>query len=173
MRRTAVIVAVPQAGPVVDPWRERTCVDKPSLGIPAHITLLFPFVPAELVDDRVLADLRSLFAATPAFEFAMRRTARFPDTLYLAPEPAEPFVRLTEEIVRRFPDYPPYEGAFDTVVPHVTVAHGEPELLDEAHADVRRALPLRSVASEAILLEELEPDWGPWGPRERFPLELM
>jgi len=27
-------------------------------------------------------------------------------------------------VVREFPDYPPFEGKFDTIVPHVTVAHG-------------------------------------------------
>ena len=172
MRRTALIVAVPEAGSVVDPWRELTSRTslKPSLGIPAHVTLLFPFVPAELVDEHVLVGLRGLFAGVPAFEFALRRTARFRETIYLVPEPAEPFVQLTEEIVRRFPHYPPYEAAFDSIVPHVTAAHGETDLLDQIDADVSRWLPLHSVAREAILLEELEPDWGPWGPRAVFPL---
>ena len=49
--------------------------------------------------------------------------------MYLAPDPAAPFSALTDGIFRAFPDYPPFEGKFDTVVPHVTVAHGDEPLL--------------------------------------------
>jgi len=136
--------------------------------VPTHVTLLFPFVPAERVGDEILSDLRGLFAGTPRFGVAFRRTARFPTTLYLAPEPDEPFARLTEQIVRRYPDHPPYEGAFDTITPHLTVAHGDEALMDEAEGDVLPALPIEAVVREALLLEEIEPDWARWGTRARF-----
>ena len=168
--RTALIVAVPEAARAVDPWLEPTSRAKPSTGIPAHITLLFPFVPAAGIDAGLLEELRELFARFAAFPFALRRPARFPDTIYLAPEPAKPFVRLTEAIVDRYP-YPPYEGAFETIVPHLTVAHGESALLDQAENDVLPALPIESVAQEVVLLEEALPDWGRWEQRARFPLQ--
>ena len=44
--RSMVIIPVPEAADAVDRWREETCNDKPSIGVPAHITLIFPFVPA-------------------------------------------------------------------------------------------------------------------------------
>jgi 2'-5' RNA ligase len=169
-RRTALIVAVPGAAPAVEPWLERTGRAKPSTGVPVHITLLFPFVPAVRIDPALVEKLGELFASFPSFRFVLRRAERFPEVLYLAPEPAEPFVRLTEAIAARYPEHPPYQGAFDTIVPHLTVAQGESRVLDEAEADVSRALPLEAAAAEVVLLEEVVADWGRWEPRARLAL---
>ncbi len=52
---TAVVIAFPELSPVVDDWREQTSADdRPSMGIPPHVTLLHPFVPAEAVADDVI-----------------------------------------------------------------------------------------------------------------------
>jgi 2'-5' RNA ligase len=168
--RSTVIVPVPEAADSVDGWREETCNDKPSIGVPAHITLVFPFVPAAQLDQPLVTALAAIVGNGNAFEFELRKAARFPTTLYLAPEPALPFVRLTEAIVHRFPNYPPYEGTFDSVVPHLTVAHGDTALMDRADTDIERSLPIMSTAREAVLLEEVEPDWGRWQLRARLPL---
>jgi 2'-5' RNA ligase len=170
-RRSALIVAVPEATPTVEPWLERTVRAKPSTGVPAHITLLFPFVPAARIDSALLEELRDLFAPFAALRFALRRAERFPGVLYLAPEPAEPFVRLTEAVVTRYPEHPPYESAFETIVPHLTVAEGGEQVLAAAEAAVRRALPLEASAGEVLLLEEVVADWGRWEPRARLALD--
>ncbi len=164
---TAVVIAFPELSPVVDGWRERTCDDRPSIGIPPHVTLLHPFVPAEKVEG-ALDDLSALFAATPSFDVSFRELRRFPELAYLAPEPPEPFARLTEAIVERRPDYPPYEGIHDVVIPHLTVAYGDEALLVEVDADVTPKLPIEAQVTEAVLLEELEQGWGRWGERARF-----
>jgi len=166
---TALVIVFPELSPVVDGWRERTCADRPSIGIPPHVTLLFPFLLAEVIEES-LDDLRELFAATPSFAVSFRELRRWPEMVYLAPEPAEPFVRLTDTIVERWPDYPPYEGIHETVIPHLTVAYGDDVLLAEVEADVTARLPINAAVTEAVLLEELEPDWGRWGERARFPL---
>ena len=166
---TAVVIAFPELSPVVDAWRERTSADRTSIGIPPHVTLLHPFVPAEIVDES-LGDLRELFAATPAFDVAFRELRRWPEMAYLAPEPPEPFTRLTAAIVERWPDYPPYEGIHETVIPHLTVAYGDDALLAEVEADVTPKLPIEAHVTEAVLLEELEPDFERWGERARFAL---
>ena len=165
-----MIVAVPEAAALVDSWRERTCADRPSIGIPAHVTLLFPFVPAAELDEAVIAALAEVVTEGTPFEFSLARTARFPDTLYLAPEPPEPFVRLTRAIHARFPDHPPYEGAFETIVPHLTVAHGDAELMDEAERDVAPGLPIAAHVDDVVLLEEIEGEWGRWDVRSRLAL---
>ena len=61
MPRSALIVAVPEAEPLVHEWRLR--YDNAELGIPAHVTLIFPFVPAEEIGEELVAELRELFAA--------------------------------------------------------------------------------------------------------------
>jgi 2'-5' RNA ligase len=167
MPRSALIIAVPEAEPLVGEWRER--YDNARLGIPAHITLLFPFVPAERLDDEVREQLRELFAAQQGFSFLLTRLTDFPDeTLWLAPEPAEPFRRLTELIFERYPAYPPYEGIHDEVIPHLTVTSGDASLRAEVEPALAPHLPIAAEAEEVTLL--LEDDDGHWSRGERFPL---
>ena len=92
------------------------------LGARAHITLLAPFVPEGELDHGVLAELGRFFADVTPFEVRMAQVCAFPSGLvYLAPEPAAVLRRLTHELHRLFPEFPPYGGAFDEVVPHLTV----------------------------------------------------
>jgi 2'-5' RNA ligase len=166
---TAVVCAFPELSSIVDGWRERTCDDRPSIGIPPHVTLLHPFVPAELADDGIVEELERLFAAAAQFVVTFRELRRWPEMAYLAPEPSEPFSHLTEAIAERWPAYPPYEGIHETVIPHLTVAYGADTLLDEVEASVTPHLPIDAYVTDAVLLEELEPDVR-WGERARFPL---
>jgi 2'-5' RNA ligase len=136
--------------------------------VPAHITLLFPFVPSEKVDERLHAELHELFAAHPAFAFSLPRVARFPEVAWLAPEPAAPFMRLIEAIASRYPEHPPYEGIHDEVIPHLTVAEGGPELQDEVDAALTPSLPIEASAQSVSLLLEDENGW--WNLGERYPL---
>ncbi len=168
--RSALLVAVPEVAPAVEPWLERTAAAKPSCGVPAHVTILFPFVPAHEIDATLLDDLAAIFARFPAFEFRLSRLERFPNVLYLAPEPPDPFRSLTEAVVAAYPGYPPYGGIFDTVVPHLTAAEGETEILDAAEADIVRALPTTAETHEVVLLEETEPDMLRWQLRTVFAL---
>lgn len=168
--RSALVVAVPEAGSAVDGWLERTCAAKPSNGVPAHVTLLFPFVPAAALDDALLEELRTLFGSFAAFAFELREARRFPSVLYLAPEPSTPFLQLTKALVASYPDFPPYGGIFEYVVPHLTVAEGEPEILDEAERDVSQALPIAGNAVEVTVLEEVLPELAAWRTRARIPL---
>ncbi len=170
--RSALIVAVPEAAATVDGWRERTCQAKPSSGVPAHITILWPFVPAPRIDDMLILELGRLFGVLDGFVFELRAAARFPGTFYLAPEPAEPFARLTDSVFASYPRYPPYEGAFASIVPHLTTAQGDDDVLAAAEADVLPRLPIAAHAREVVLIEELEPDSALWRPRETFPLAV-
>jgi 2'-5' RNA ligase len=167
---SALIVAVPEAASAVDRWRERTCYAKPSSGVPPHVTILFPFFPPDAIDEALVAELRELFAEVERFAFELRTTARFPQVLYLKPEPAEPFVRLTETVCAAYPDHVPYEEAFDSVVPHLTTAEGDAEVLAEAEKDVLQWLPIVAEAHEVLLAEEVEPDSARWRTRARLRL---
>jgi 2'-5' RNA ligase len=165
---SALIVTVPEAEPIVGEWRER--YDNARLGIPAHITLLFPFVPSEELDSALFADLHDLVSTQPPITFTLTRLAEFPDqTLWLVPEPAEAFRTMTKLIVRQYPSYPPYEGVHDEVIPHLTVAAGDSSLRDEVDAAVSPHLPIQAEARYVVLLEEW-PD-GHWSTRERFALQ--
>lgn len=122
--QTGFIVRVPQAEARVAGLRERFDASA-ALGVPAHITLLFPFMAPEAIDDAVRQGIRDALAGA----------ACFPATAYLAPEPAAPFIDLTERLMHHFPAYPPFGGEFASVIPHLTVAHGDAALAELAHAD--------------------------------------
>jgi 2'-5' RNA ligase len=127
-------------------------------------TVLQGVVEAEGLFD----ELRELFGAHAAFTFELPRVARFPDVAWLAPDPDEPFRRLIAAIVARYPDYPPYEGIHDEVIPHLTVAEGDVELQDRVEAALAGRLPIAGEAREVALLAEDESGW--WRRRERFRL---
>jgi 2'-5' RNA ligase len=135
--------------PVVDEWRERTCASKPSHGVPPHVTLLVP-APADV--EAAAAALGSF----GSFDVTFARFGRFPETLWLAPEPGEPFVAMTESLLQVFPEHPPYEGLFEGVTPHLTVAQGD--ALDQAEAALGPELPVRSRASSIVLFQQVAPD---------------
>ena len=161
--RHYLVVPIPEVAEVVDPWRDRSLGSGPSNGVPAHVTLLAP-CPADE------SGIRELLDGVAAFEVEFREVRRFTEvpTLYLAPEPPEPFVALTRRLVERFPDWPPYGGIHGTtVIPHLTVAQGPTE--DDAERAVAKALPMRGCAREAILLVEVEP--GRFETVARFPFE--
>ena len=167
MPETALVIAVPEAEPLVSDWRAQHDWSA-QRGVPAHITLLYPFAPTEKVDDELLSQLRKLFVAEAAISFELARVARFPEVAWLAPEPSEPFTALTDLIATRFPDYPPYEGAHDVVIPHLTVAEGGVDLQDRVEAALSGHLPIRARADDVAFL--FEDDEGLWHEAHRFPL---
>ena len=135
--------------PLVDEWRERTCVAKPSHGVPPHVTLLIPAPPD-------LAGAAEALASFGPFDLTFARFDRFPGTLWLAPEPSDPFVAMTQALVARFPDHAPYEGLFKEITPHLTVAQGEDS--GAAEAALRPLLPFGSRAASVVLFEQVAPD---------------
>jgi len=158
------VVNVPEAEPYVGALRERfDPVAK--LGVPAHVTVLYPFIPPERITDAVVRKVRDILCAFAAFEFRLARIARFPTALYLAAEPAQPFIGLTEEIVRAFPEYPPYSGQYDSIVPHLTVAQAGTAEHDVAEAELIAALPPRvgieASCNEVVLIENSSGRWEP------------
>ena len=121
MSQSALFVVVAEAEPWVRALRAQYDPIA-QLGVPAHVSVLFPFMPRDDLTGAVLKRLRAIFREFSAFTFMLERIARFPQTTYLAPEPPEPFAAMTAALVREFPDYPPYGGRFAQVIPHLTVA---------------------------------------------------
>ena len=92
-------------------------------GVPAHVTLLYPFVGRDGLDALIRGKIESVAARHAPFDFTMTGPAQWPDTIYVAVEPIEPFVRLQADLAAAFPDYPIYgEGSDFEFTPHITVA---------------------------------------------------
>jgi 2'-5' RNA ligase len=127
---------------------------------------LYPFVDAGGVDAELLTGMAELVSDCIQFLFRLEHVRRFPgDVTYLAPEPSDPFIALTERVCGRWPSHPPYQGAYEDIVPHLTVVQGaEPPALERRLAPL---LPLETTATEIALLR-LGSD-GRWTTMERFP----
>lgn len=167
-RRTGLLVPVGRAEPLVAVCRRRWD-PVAARGVPAHITVLYPFVPAERLGPAEITAARDVLAEIPAFDFALTRAGRFEDAvLYLAPEPEDPFRRITAALTARFPEHPPYEGKFEAVIPHLTVADAPDAPLAELEAELTAGLPLADRATDVILMEEGHDDQ--WHTRATFPL---
>ena len=174
--QTAVVVPVPAAEPVVAAHRQRLDLSA-EWGVPAHVTVLYPFVPPGDVQAS-LAALAAAVRLVPAFDCTFATTGWFArDVLWLAPDPAEPFRRLTRAVWSAFPDHPPYAGQHDGSAPHLTVgerAVGEQrglgtDALTRAEADVLGGLPVQQRVDHALLLAGA-PEPGSWRTLHRFPL---
>jgi 2'-5' RNA ligase len=128
---SALVVLVPEAEPLVMPFREKY---DPSAarGMPSHITLLYPFKPPNEINEVMLNKLNKCLMHFEMFNFSLFSIRRFPaGVLYLAAEPGELFRRITLAVWNCFPETPPYGGRYSTIVPHLTVA----QTIDEQQLD--------------------------------------
>jgi hypothetical protein len=124
--------------------------------VPAHVTVLYPFVHPSAIDDVVIGRLACAMDSVRAFDCAFARCDWFGDeVLWLAPEPDGPFRELTFAVWRAFPDYPPYGGVVDDVVPHLTVGgrgRGSASALQAVAATVSQRLPIHTRIDQAVLI---------------------
>jgi 2'-5' RNA ligase len=166
---TALICRVPEAERYIARYRDRY---DPSArrNVPAHVTVLYPFMPPDHVDAGVLETLRGIAHSVPCFDYRLAQVRRFPVALYLAPDPDDSYAALTAAIHQAFPEDPPFDGKFATVVPHVTVAHGDEALLCEIDVELRVALPAAGVPARCHELVLIENSSGRWEQMQAFPL---
>src|SRR5829696_6147257 len=171
--RSAIVVPI-RLPAAMDAIRFRETANA-RVDVPAHVTLLFPFVPPPSIDAGVLASAADVLRTEPAFDARFRQANRWDPSedaprglLWLPPEPAEPFIRLVGALAPAFPDYPPYGGIHDTVIPHVTVATDDAARYDELQPKLASLLPFRRRVTRATLIVEGED--GRWRTRCRFAL---
>ncbi|MEV6161520.1 2'-5' RNA ligase family protein [Streptomyces sp. NPDC052052] len=164
---TALIITVPEAEPVVGGWRERFD-SSVAVGIPAHLTVLCPFLDHDRLSDQVLGELSELFGSHRAFDVGFQGCGRFPGVLYLAPVQEDRLRALTLAVADRWPEAPPFRGRFTDIVPHLTVAYGEESsVFDEIEADLSGRLPVTARVGSVHLLVY---DGTAWRERAEFAL---
>ena len=172
---SAILLCVPEAEKLVHEWRLK---GDPSAahGVPAHVTLLYPFLPVETLDDGVVAELRWFFRGIDAFPVRFTSVRHFEEAgaVWIEPE-SNPLVQLTRALARRWPECPPYSGTIppDEVIPHLTIVQTDDRALRQSAANaVSPGLPFEIVASSAALwVQDAEGAWTertsfPFGPRE-------
>jgi 2'-5' RNA ligase len=132
-------------------------------GVPAHLTLLHPFIEPNDLAPAVRRRLREVARRHPPFGYRQARMAEWPDAIYVAVQPTDPFRRLHRELQDEFPDWPIYGGSIPDFrfEPHITVADRAGKLEPGVREDAAwRALP-RDVRAAAIDVIATRPD-GRW-----------
>lgn len=170
--RTGVVLVVPELDNAVDPWRRRT-VPMAVLGVPVHVTVLFPWV-ASPVSAADVARLRSALGGVPPLELTFNTVSSFPQgVVHLVPTPAAAVEAVVHRVAGAFPEHPPYEGEHADVQPHLTVALCAPQELTATVRAVRAhlvpVLPRTVVVREVTVLSE-QPD-GRWVSSHRIGLQ--
>ena len=170
--QSAVLVPVSEAERVVS--RHRIRLDPAAeLGVPAHVTVLYPFAAPAAITAATLAVLAEAVASVSAFDCQFPVTAWFgQEVMWLAPRPEQPFRFLTHAVSAAFPGYPPYGGVHDDVVPHLTVSDRPPggaAELRAAEADLLPALPVSvNISRVWLMCGAATPD--SWRTVAEFPL---
>jgi 2'-5' RNA ligase len=166
---SALVIVLEDAAPFDDVRRE-FAVETFALGVPFHVTLLYPFAPSAELTSEVIGEARSFFAARAPFELELTRLASWPRVVYAVPEPEVVLRECMRGLFTLFPHWPPYGGEHADVVPHATLG----EDIDAAtvfpviEQRVGGLLPVQYPIDTVSLLEEVAPDR--WRERERFPL---
>jgi 2'-5' RNA ligase len=168
---TAIVVPVEGAELLLSAAATALGFDRPP-GMPAHVTLLYPLVDAERLVVGHAHEAQRALADVHPFECSFSSIGRFDDppvAIYLEPKPVEQFSAMIEALIAAFPNFPPYGGAADEVVPHLTIVEtADRNLWAEVEEWVKPQLPVRtSVQGFSIYMQT---DTG-WVERFKLPLE--
>jgi hypothetical protein len=167
---TAIVIPVEGAEPLLSAAAAEVGFERPS-GMPAHVTLLYPFVDAQgLVVDHAREAQRALSIVHP-FDCSFSSIGRFDDppvAIYLEPDPAGQFTAMIVALMSAFPEFPPYGGAIDEVVPHLTLVEtADRAVWRAAEAWVTPELPIGTPVQRFSIYKQTTAGWN-----EAFTLPL-
>jgi 2'-5' RNA ligase len=155
---SALIIRV-QLPPALEALRRQQVADA-SEGIPAHVTLLYPFAEPPAIDRDVRDLIGAIVERHHALTLRLGGLGRWPDILYATVEPDGPVRALQAELAAAFPSLPLYGDPPLRFVPHVTVVEG-PGVEDPAVAadPAWRELPVTRHVPEVDLLVKARGRW--------------
>lgn len=165
-----MIVPVPETESAVGAGRaelDRTA----AWGVPAHVTVLYPFLPPALIGPTELRRLTEVVSSVPRFEVTFSQVRWFGEEVaWLAPEPGDGFRALTGAVCASFPGCLPYGGEFEGVVPHLTLAaHGGPDRMRAAARFAAARLPISASVRSVRLYQGTDAPGG-WHSVAELPL---
>jgi hypothetical protein len=154
---TALVILLPAAEPVLAAAR-RTAPGLVRPGLPAHVTALYPFLPAHELTDEVFDAVRNLAAAVRPVDVRLAELVVAPGFSAVVTPSLQP---IADAVCAHWPGVVPYGGRFGpTPAAHLTVAMGGAEADHERVAgEVRPLLPLDARAEELHLVALDDHGW--------------
>jgi hypothetical protein len=134
-------------------------------GVPAHVSLLYPFVATADLDEHVTTALQELLVEQVPIPVDFVECYRRGGFVALRPAPSDGLTELLSRTHRRWPDVVPYRGVYRDLEPHLTVAmRCSEQTAVRIEQEATAKLPIRAELREAWLLA-FE---GQWTLRGRF-----
>lgn len=130
-------------------------------GLPAHLTMLYPFLERDELDPAVERAIAAVARRHSPIPYRMTGPHRWPDAIYAGIDPGRPFVRLQADLAAAFPAWPIYgEPPGFAFVPHITVAEGAAADDPRMMADVAwTALPSDAIGSRIDVISTAGDRW--------------
>lgn len=162
---TGLVLALPRLDAPLRRWRRHDPATR--LGMPAHVTLIYPFMDSRAFDAAARSRVEAAIGPFGPLKLTFDRLGDFEGGVWLEPDDHGPALRLIEALTAVFPEHPPFGGAFAQIIPHLTIAQAAPGVLARIRAEAPGVLPLRARAEAVSLYGRSEEGWIPL---ERFAL---
>jgi hypothetical protein len=117
--RTGLVIPVPAADALLEMVEARH-PGSVRQGVPAHVSLLYPFLGMTELDERDTEVLRELFIQQEPMRVGFGECYRRGGFVALRPDSIEGLSDLRDKIRRRWPEVVPYEGIYGDVEPHLS-----------------------------------------------------
>lgn len=119
----------------------------------AHITVLAPWASQPTSAD--LAHVARIAQAVGPFDIKLSQISEFPDgIIYVRPEPDGQLRALASRLATAFPQFPPYSGRYDDVIPHLTLDRRSATVTPATvRASIGHLLPL------AVTVDRVDLQW--------------
>lgn len=165
--QSGLVIPVPAADPLLASVAARY-PGTVRVGVPAHVTLLYPFIAADELDEQITNALGELLVKQVPMTVEFAECYRRGGFVALRPDPVAGLSELSNATRRQWPDVKPYGGLYgDDVELHLTVAMSSSE---KTAATIER-----EVTADLPIAAELREVWlvafeGRWKLRQRFEL---
>ena len=168
---TAVVIFAPhEVQAIATPIMRQYALDS-LIRVPAHVTLMFPFVPYEQLDEAA-EKIESICTEIKPFEITLSGYDQFPGVIFMRPVNPKPIQAVFRQIYDAFPLYPPYGGAFGNELhPHVTVGEFKNEE-DQRAVWLPDYAPLIFRAERVHLIYGVHHEPLPWLTHSVIPFDL-
>lgn len=159
---TTIVAPTPFVGGHVERIRQANDWSA-QLGVPAHVTLLGPFLEPSALDETVVRRLEHVFGRHAAFATSFTRVVRVGNVACLLPDDPRPFEHLHEALRQQWPQFPRRSLHQITVARDIVGRE-----FDRLAAELAPLLPLSGSIHQAVLFAA--DGEGPARPLDRFDL---
>jgi 2'-5' RNA ligase len=171
LQTSVMIIMPPEVQRVAMPIIYRYASHRLLKRFPPHLTVHFPFVEYERLDEAIPL-LRVVCAQIEPFSFTLCGYGTFPGVTYMATLEVEMLQDVFRKLFRAFPETPPYGGQFgDNPHPHVSVGFFDNETDQQAAVLPEYAPIIVRVTRFHVMWGTFDAEYtGPWVTEAIIPL---